>query len=205
MLKRELYEEVEVLTPRRFDTMLREGGIELPNISAEDIKALGKGDGLSKTIVLGQTLWFTAQCISRAAQGLVITEIELVTVAFAFLNGFMYFLWWDKPLDATFIIRIEEVARFSLPHCSLQFQHRPMTPCTEYRISQLAFRESIFSCHEDFVESQGSHIFFHVEHSDYSSDYDNFGREPAYSSERLPKSTPITAPVAVDHDGDSCE
>lgn len=65
----------------------------------EDIKDKGKGDGLSKALVVGQTLWFIAQCLSRWQQGLVVTELELVTLAFAALNGAIYFLWWDKPLD----------------------------------------------------------------------------------------------------------
>lgn len=65
----------------------------------EDIKDKGKGDGLSKGLVVGQTLWFIAQCLSRWQQGLVVTELELVTLAFAALNGAIYFLWWHKPLD----------------------------------------------------------------------------------------------------------
>lgn len=57
-----------------------------------------KGDGLSKALSLGQVWWFAVQCISRWAQGLIVTELELVTLAFAILNGAVYFLWWDKPL-----------------------------------------------------------------------------------------------------------
>ena len=44
-------------------------------------------------------MWFIAQCLSRPAQGLIITEIELITLAIAALNGILYFLWWNKPLD----------------------------------------------------------------------------------------------------------
>lgn len=98
--------DLEVITDERFYDLLDKGIITFPNITKGQIQALSKGDGLSKTIVIGQTLWFVAQCVSRAIQGLRVTELELVTLAFALLNGFMYFLWWDKPLDAEYLIRI---------------------------------------------------------------------------------------------------
>ncbi|PPQ83650.1 hypothetical protein CVT25_006256 [Psilocybe cyanescens] len=98
--------DMGVIDPPRFYNLLQAGKIRIPRVSEDEINALSKGDGLSKLIVVGQTSWFTAQCISRAVQGLVITELELVTVAFAFLNVLMYFLWWNKPLDSSFIVRV---------------------------------------------------------------------------------------------------
>lgn len=62
------------------------------------IEDKSKGDGLSKALSLAQVWWFAAQCVSRWAQGLILTEIELVTLSFAVLNGAVYFLWWHKPL-----------------------------------------------------------------------------------------------------------
>ncbi|KAF5310295.1 hypothetical protein D9619_010138 [Psilocybe cf. subviscida] len=72
----------------------------------EDIQDRSKGDGLAKALVLGQTTWFIAQCISRWAQNLQITELELVTLAFSALNGVVYFLWWDKPLDVNYNVPV---------------------------------------------------------------------------------------------------
>ncbi|KAI9507953.1 hypothetical protein F5148DRAFT_1200841 [Russula earlei] len=60
---------------------------------------MSKGSVISKGLVILQTGWFVTQCIARGAQGLPITEIELVTVAFATLNLVMYLLWWNKPLN----------------------------------------------------------------------------------------------------------
>lgn len=37
---------------------------ELIPPSEAEIKGLSKGDGLSKLIVLGQTLWFIVQCLA---------------------------------------------------------------------------------------------------------------------------------------------
>jgi hypothetical protein len=82
-----------------FKEMVRDGSIKLPTISEKEIQDRSKSDALSKCIVLGQTGWFVLQCIARKAQGLVITELELITLGLAVLNGFMYFCWWNKPFD----------------------------------------------------------------------------------------------------------
>ncbi|KAF5318111.1 hypothetical protein D9619_012264 [Psilocybe cf. subviscida] len=78
--------------------------LKLP--TAGEIQDKSKGDGLSKALVVGQTTWFVAQCISRWATGLAVTEAELVTLAFAALNGVIYFLWWDKPQDVRYAIQV---------------------------------------------------------------------------------------------------
>lgn len=89
-----------VVSPEHLATLLRHGRIEFPTITEEEIHDHSRGDGLSKALVIGQTSWFVAQCIARKAQGLTITELELVTGAFAALNGVMYYLWWNKPQNA---------------------------------------------------------------------------------------------------------
>ncbi|TFK68038.1 hypothetical protein BDN72DRAFT_731823, partial [Pluteus cervinus] len=58
-----------------------------------------KGDALSKGLLTLQTSWFVIQCLARLVQGLLITELEVVTLAFAALNLMTYLLWWSKPLN----------------------------------------------------------------------------------------------------------
>ena len=98
--------DTSVLTPKDFNNLLADKEIGFPLISEKEIQDRSKGDGLSKALAIVQTTWFIAQCISRKVQGFAITEIELVTVAFAFLNGIMYFLWWSKPVGVTTSVRI---------------------------------------------------------------------------------------------------
>ncbi|KAF8646098.1 hypothetical protein AX16_007385 [Volvariella volvacea WC 439] len=81
-----------------------EGGIVFPTISTDEIMDKAKGDLLSKVVVVMQTSWFVIQCVARHAQGLLITELELVTLAFATLNVITYFLWFSKPLNAEYPI-----------------------------------------------------------------------------------------------------
>ena len=72
--------------------------ISFPTITAAEIHDKARGDFLSKTIVILQSIWFIVQCAARGKQGLALTELEIVTVALASLNGVMYYFWWDKPL-----------------------------------------------------------------------------------------------------------
>ena len=72
----------------------------LKNTFTEDeIWDKSKGDTLAKAIVALQTTWFLAQIIGRAMQRLTITELEVITLAYAAFNAVMYAFWWNKPLD----------------------------------------------------------------------------------------------------------
>lgn len=77
-----------------------------PNSSEKDIRDKSKGDSFSKGFAVLQTTWFVSQCIARGVTGLVVTELELATFAFAVLNGILYFVWWNKPLDVSCPIAI---------------------------------------------------------------------------------------------------
>ena len=95
-----------VLSPERFSKLLTAEKIEFPTVTVEEIEDRSKSDEFSKTIALSQTLWFVTQCISRRAQHLDLTLIELLTLSLAVFNGFMYFLWWHKPLNVRCPVRV---------------------------------------------------------------------------------------------------
>jgi len=90
---------LRVLDGHTFKELDRTGEIEWPAITSEEIQDRSKADIFSKGIVLMQTTWFIVQCISRFATKLAVTELEVVTFAFALLNGITYWLWWHKPSD----------------------------------------------------------------------------------------------------------
>jgi len=91
----------------------------LPSLTRSEIKDRSKADALAKGIAFLQTTWFLIQCIARHHQRLVLTELELVTVALASLNVFTFAIWWDKPLDVKEPIRIY-----------VQMNPIPLTPST---------------------------------------------------------------------------
>ncbi|PVG01720.1 hypothetical protein CPB86DRAFT_698760 [Serendipita vermifera] len=84
--------------PLSADTMLklvRQGKVALP--SEEDIEDRNKSDWLAKLLVLLQTTWFVAQCVARKREGLPLTELEIVTLAYTVVNFGTCLAWWSKP------------------------------------------------------------------------------------------------------------
>ena len=137
-----------VLTPERFSELLTAKKIEFPNVTVEEIKDRSKTDGFSKTIALGQTLWFVAQCIARRAQHLDLTFVELLTLSLAVLNGVMYFLWWNKPMDVRCPIRVYLLDKPNEPNDSEP--NKPYEPNGADKPSEPdepeKSREAIFHC-----------------------------------------------------------
>ncbi|KAF8658910.1 hypothetical protein AX16_001954 [Volvariella volvacea WC 439] len=82
--------------------------IKMPRIPQREIDDHGKGDVVAKSMVIIQTTWFVAQCVERSVHGLGLTDIELVTLAFATLNLITYAFWWEKPLNAEYPIYFDE-------------------------------------------------------------------------------------------------
>ena len=72
----------------------------------EEIEDKGKGDWFAKSLVLLQTSWFAMQCIARAREHLLITHLEIVTLAYAVTNFVIYISWWYKPLDVNRPVRV---------------------------------------------------------------------------------------------------
>ncbi|THU78552.1 hypothetical protein K435DRAFT_887394 [Dendrothele bispora CBS 962.96] len=81
------------------------------DITEDEITAKSKTDFLTKFIALLQTTWFILQCIARVAEGLVVTDLEIVTVAFALLNIATYILWWNKPQHVRYPVKVDYCRR----------------------------------------------------------------------------------------------
>ncbi|KAF5308981.1 hypothetical protein D9758_018415 [Tetrapyrgos nigripes] len=79
---------------------------KLISVTEDEIKDKGKSDALSKFLAIGQTAWFIVQCIARGVEGISITNLEILTLAFALLNFGTYFFWLDKPQRVRFPVKI---------------------------------------------------------------------------------------------------
>ena len=88
------------------DYFRENSNIDIPEITAHDIQDRSKGDVLFKLIAILQTTWFIIQCIARGQQRLALTELELVTLALASLNGVTFGIWWHKPLGVEEPVKI---------------------------------------------------------------------------------------------------
>ncbi|THU76973.1 hypothetical protein K435DRAFT_894766 [Dendrothele bispora CBS 962.96] len=71
------------------------------------IESQNSTDFLTKFIAVVQTTWFILQCIARKTEGLVVTDLEIVTLAFALLNIATYVLWWNKPQRVRYPVKID--------------------------------------------------------------------------------------------------
>jgi hypothetical protein len=82
----------------------RKGLIELP--LKEEIQDKSKTDWLAKILVLFQTGWFVVQCLARGVVHLPLSELEVITLAYAIMNVGIYIAWWDKPRNVEWPIRV---------------------------------------------------------------------------------------------------
>lgn len=92
------------------------GVIEPPQITKAEIDDRSKGDILSKTFVVLQTTWFIIQCIARWSIENSVTELELITLGFAMLNGITYALWWNKPQNVGVPVYLEINSKAAKTH-----------------------------------------------------------------------------------------
>lgn len=56
---------------------------------------------IRRAITILQTLYFVVTTITRFAQGLAVTTLELTVLGFIFCTLFIYGLWWHKPVDVS--------------------------------------------------------------------------------------------------------
>lgn len=81
--------------------LLRHDPDLIPDISEGSITDRSKSSGLSKAILVAQLIWFCANCISRLAQHLPLSLLEVATVAHGLCGMLTYMFWWHKPLGIT--------------------------------------------------------------------------------------------------------
>lgn len=108
--------EKRVLQEQDVKNLVLNHKVFFPGISKDEIMDRSKADGLTKTVTMVQTTWFIAQAISRAVQHLPITELELTTLGFAFLNVLIYVLWWNKPKDVQYPILVPLLSEKKVSH-----------------------------------------------------------------------------------------
>lgn len=71
------------------------------------IEDKNKTDDVVRIITVGQTLWFLANCIPRAVQGLAVTTMELTVCAFITTTVPVVYFWFQKPADIGSAFTIE--------------------------------------------------------------------------------------------------
>lgn len=75
-------------------------------VTEDEICDKSKRNFVAKSIAFTQTAWFIIQFIERCAIHQPITQLEVMTVAYAILNIIIYIFWWNKPFDVSEPIHI---------------------------------------------------------------------------------------------------
>ncbi|KAI4209397.1 MAG: hypothetical protein LQ351_007687 [Letrouitia transgressa] len=78
-----------------------------PPISKSELKDRGKADLIAVILAIFQLLWFGIQELARSLNSLVITPLEILTVAFTFSAIYIYFRCWGKPQDVNYPIILD--------------------------------------------------------------------------------------------------
>ena len=88
------------LTPEGLKMIAKHCPQILPDLPESAIVDKSKANSFTKLVTCAQALWFGVQCVTRSAQGLSISLLEINTAVHAMCTLLVYFLfWWDKPLD----------------------------------------------------------------------------------------------------------
>ena len=100
------------ISPKQLWTSLQTGGIPWSDISIDDksIDDRSKADWVVKLLALAQNLWFSAQIIGRAVQGLSVTTLEMFTLGIVYCAFVTYLALWKKPFDIRVPITIRTSA-----------------------------------------------------------------------------------------------
>ncbi|KAL8846659.1 MAG: hypothetical protein Q9221_008266 [Calogaya cf. arnoldii] len=91
-------------------TLLKLDIDQVPSLSEEEIKSKSKANGLAKALVCAQAIWFLATCITRLAQDIPISLLELNTFGHAVCALFIYLLWWEKPFEVDIPTKVHSKA-----------------------------------------------------------------------------------------------
>lgn len=76
--------------------------ITLPDINENELYDKSQSDILIKLIALGQMIWLAIELIARHIRGHAITQLEIMTLAFAACSSVTYLLLRKKPKDVKY-------------------------------------------------------------------------------------------------------
>ena len=79
--------------------LFRNGYIDHPSITRDEIWDKSKADYFAKGIALIQSAWFVAQAVARGVSHLPMSLLELVTLATMSCSGMTMCFWFYKPLN----------------------------------------------------------------------------------------------------------
>lgn len=111
--------------------------IELLPIKSEDIEMRNKSDGITRAITIAQVLWFTISTLTRVAQNLYITTLELTTLSLVLIMVVSALAWWSKPMDVSHPVILQ--CQVPLPTVLAEMTRHPNIRSQTYGFTPLSF------------------------------------------------------------------
>jgi hypothetical protein len=99
------------LTAEQIFYLVKGGYIEMPAITALEIRDKSKADTAAKALAFFQAIRFISILIGRAVAGKQTTPLELYTAAVVFCSIFTLVFWKSKPLDVEVPVVIRSMLR----------------------------------------------------------------------------------------------
>jgi hypothetical protein len=94
------WRQIMTLSPAALEFIAEHNPGIIPDISESKIQDKSKASAVTKFLTCAQASWFGVQCLTRLAQGLSISLLEVNTAVHAACALLLYvFFWWKKPLD----------------------------------------------------------------------------------------------------------
>ncbi|KAK3365039.1 hypothetical protein B0T24DRAFT_598354 [Lasiosphaeria ovina] len=87
------------ITAKQLLYLVRNQHVDAPRIGKVEIDDKSKADDVAKCLTFFQSGRFIIHIIARAASGLHITPLELMSSAILFCSSITLCLWWHKPLN----------------------------------------------------------------------------------------------------------
>ncbi|KAJ3508567.1 hypothetical protein NLJ89_g5682 [Agrocybe chaxingu] len=97
----------QTLSIQKFNALLEEGAIDFPNITESEIHDRGQQSTFLTAVVMLQAAWFIIQCSPRFGRDLFVIHLECLALVLLIANAMLYILWWDKPLDIRYPVRVD--------------------------------------------------------------------------------------------------
>ncbi|KAH7370797.1 hypothetical protein BKA65DRAFT_489252 [Rhexocercosporidium sp. MPI-PUGE-AT-0058] len=73
----------------------------LPSVSSQDLESMTNTDFLAKLIAVTQVIWLMIQLLVRHQNGILSSQMEIATLAFAVCSMVTYIIHWDRPRGIT--------------------------------------------------------------------------------------------------------
>ncbi|KAK3996556.1 hypothetical protein QBC44DRAFT_304066 [Cladorrhinum sp. PSN332] len=70
-----------------------------PKTEERDIRDRSKADKFAKSLAVVQIGWMACQCLARIKESLLVTPLEMTTMAFTVCSIASYYFWLDKPFE----------------------------------------------------------------------------------------------------------